>query len=110
MISTRSIEATVENNALTVTCSGDLDLHIADRLQGAFEEAKESGLVTADFRSVTYMDTAIAAVLISTAKTLQHSEHRLRVVVTDGSHPQYVLRIMGLAALMDIEAVERPVE
>jgi anti-anti-sigma factor len=108
MISTRSIEAAVDNNALTVTCSGDLDLHVADRLQGALEDAKESGLVTADFRSVTYIDTAIAAVLISTAKTLQHTEHRLKVIVAEGSHPQYVLRIMGLAALMDIEAVERP--
>jgi len=106
MISTRSIEASAENGALTVTCSGDLDLHVAEKLQSALEEARESKSATVDFRAVSYIDTAIAAVLISTARTLQNTDHRLKVIATNGSHPQYVLRIMGLAALMDIEVVE----
>jgi anti-anti-sigma factor len=107
MISTRSIEATIENNALTVRCSGDLDLHVADKLQSALEEARDSISAAVDLQSVSYIDTAIAAVLISAARKLQNTDHRLKIIVADGSHPQYVLRIMGLAALMDIEAVER---
>jgi anti-anti-sigma factor len=106
MIGTRTIEANIENDALTVTCTGDLDLHIADKLRIALDEARESKSATVDFRSVSYIDTAIAAVLIGAARTLRNTDHPLKVIVTNGSHPQYVLRIMGLAALMDVEVVE----
>jgi anti-anti-sigma factor len=87
-----------------VTGEGDLDLYVVEHFQQALSDAVASGQeIVVDLRSSSYMDTAIIAALVPPAKARLAQGSRLKVLVTEGAYPQYVLKITGFADLMDIE-------
>lgn len=57
-----------------------------------------------DLRDVSYVDTSIIAALVLPAKAMMKRGTRLKVLVTEGAYPQYVLNTVGFKDLMDIVA------
>jgi anti-anti-sigma factor len=108
MTDSSSITVSRESETTTVTGAGSLDLRTAGDLQHALKGVTDSeDLLVVDFQAVSYVDTAIVAALVVAAKTLSRKNRRVKLLVTDGSHPQYVLNIMGLDTLIDMVVAEK---
>lgn len=109
MTHSEKITTSRNNGAITISGGGELDLRSADEFKAALKEATDTeSPVVVDFTSTTYIDTAILAALVVAARTTMQGSRRIRVLVAEGSHPQYVIKTMGLAGLMDIEVGSSP--
>lgn len=97
-----------DGNAATIIGTGEMDLSISEDLDIKFADAIASTKdVTIDFREALFIDSAILASLVKAGKALMNAGARLKVIVIAGTHPDYVLKTVGFAALMDIDIVER---
>lgn len=89
----------------TISGKGELTLYVVEQFKQALFDAVASGNeIVVDFRQTSYIDTAFVAALVTPAKARLEQASRLKVLVTEGSHPQYVLKISGFPDLMDIVA------
>ncbi len=102
-----TIELSRDGESVTVVGSGELDLSISRELDTILSQASSSTHdVTIDLRGAIFIDSAILASLVKVGKVLKRDDARLKVIVTPGSHPQYVLRTVGFGALMDISTTD----
>ncbi len=89
---------------VTIVGIGSLDLTNAQRFREELARASETAnSVTVDLTRSNFIDTAILEYLARAARMMLKRDRRLKVVVADATHPQHVLRIVGFAAVMDIE-------
>jgi anti-anti-sigma regulatory factor len=100
------IRASVQAQDSTVVAIGELDLTNADILCRALDQAvlREFG-VTVDLQRTVFIDTAVLACLARYGKMLMNTARRLNVLVSEGTHPHYVLKTVGFSKLMDIEVI-----
>lgn len=99
------VTASSGDGTTTVIGKGSLDLYVAEQFKQAISEAVASGKeVIVDIRQASFIDTAIVVALAVPAKKMLERGSRLRVIVADGAHPQYVLNIVGFTDIMDIVA------
>jgi anti-anti-sigma factor len=104
MAETTEVMVSNDETACTVRATGELDLRMAREFESALMNAAMTGKpVIVDLLSAIYIDTAILASLARLATTLLHKDERLKVLVTSGSHPEYVLKTVGFDSIMDIE-------
>ena len=95
-------------DAATVVGAGELDLHNGDKFRAALKQADASGKnVVVDLRNANYIDTAILALLVMGSKDAMVHEKTLRVLIAQGSHPQYVLKTVGFADIMEIVVADK---
>jgi len=88
----------------TIAGVGDLNLCVVEPFRQALADAVTRGSeIVVDFRQASFIDTAFVAALVMPAKSLYYRHNRMKVLVTDGGYPQYVLKIVGFADLMEIE-------
>ena len=92
-----------DGDAITVVGSGSLDLYSADEFGAALKEATGSAKsVVVDFTPAYYIDTAILNCLVVAARQLLPAKGRLKVLVAEGGHPQYVLKTVRFDTIMDL--------
>lgn len=104
MIETAEISVIREGEKVTVTGAGALDLTNAQRFrEGIVTASLTADDVVADLRGAIFIDTAILEYLAKAAKAMLSRGKRLKVVVSEKSHPLRVLRTVGFGELMDIE-------
>jgi anti-anti-sigma factor len=107
MENTRTIKTAMDDGTMVITCVGELDLYVGKEFDKALADAVATGQpVTVDFLSADFIDSAILHSLAKHGKTMSDRGDRIKVMVTPGSHPEYVLETVGFRALMDIESVE----
>ncbi|MDO8683867.1 MAG: STAS domain-containing protein [Armatimonadota bacterium] len=103
MIEKTKIAVSHDGGVATVSGSGEMDLYIAAEFGRALEDAvASSASVVVDFRSVSYLDSAIVACLIKPAKALHLVGERLKVLVAPNSYPHHMLKTLGFTEVMDI--------
>jgi anti-anti-sigma factor len=99
------VTASSSDGVETIVGEGELTLYFAEQFKQALADAVATGNeIVVDLRKATFIDTAIVAALIQPAKKMLERGTRLKALVTDDGYPQYVLRIVGFADLMDIVA------
>jgi anti-anti-sigma factor len=97
-----------DETSTTVSGAGEMDLTNATEFSEALDEAMSGGgKVIVDLREAVFIDTAILACLARCGKMLLDAGDRLTVTVVSGSHPEYVLKTVGFAEMMDIEIVQK---
>lgn len=90
---------------VTIVASGIVDRTNSGELGRELERAAgAANTVVVDFREADFIDTAVLQYLLRTAKALLRRGKRLRVMVSEGSHPLHVLQVVGFAELMDVVA------
>lgn len=91
----------------TITGVGELDLRFGEQFRQALSDAVASGHeIVVDLRQASYIDTAIVAALVPPAKAMLERGGRLKVLVTSGGYPNYVLKTVRFADIMEIVAEE----
>lgn len=105
MVEIERVTASSAEGVETIAGAGELNLYFADQFKQALADAVATGNeIVVDLRKATFIDTAIIAALIQPAKKMLERGSRLKALVTDGRYPQYVLKTVGFADLMDIVA------
>jgi anti-anti-sigma factor len=106
MSSVAEIRIDRDEENVTISGSGALDLSNADEFRRGLSSASSVAQhVTVDLRSATFIDTAILEYLARAAKAMLDRGKRLKVMVAENGHPQYVLETVGFPEIMDIEVV-----
>ncbi|MBI2843344.1 MAG: STAS domain-containing protein [Armatimonadetes bacterium] len=94
-----------EGSEITIRGNGELDLAVADEFKSALQTAVASGRqVTVDFRGAHFIDSAILAALAINGKAMFDRGDRLKVLVSEGTHPEYVLEMVGFSEFMQISS------
>ncbi|MDO9537726.1 MAG: STAS domain-containing protein [Thermoplasmata archaeon] len=90
-----------------ITGVGELNLYIVEPFERALSNAVTSGNdIVVDYRQASFIDTAFVAALVPPALAMLERGRRLKVLVTEGEYPQYVLKTVCFGDLMDIVAEE----
>jgi len=98
-----SVEAVREGDTVTIVCKGALDLHnCQDFREMLMAESAAAEEVIVDFLAVDYIDTAVLADLARAANKMIARGKRLKVKVSEPSHPLRTLQITGFSAVMDV--------
>ncbi len=104
MIENGRVTASCCDGVETITGVGDLNIYVVEPFKQALADAVATGSeIVVDFLQTSFIDTAFVVALVEPAKSLLERNSRLKVLVTDGAYPQYVLKIVGFADLMEIE-------
>lgn len=99
------MDVTQDDGSVTITCTGAMDLHNSKPFHDVLlTSATEAETVLVDFRQVVYIDTAVLADLAVAANKMITRGRRLKVMVSDPSHPLRTLEITGFSAVLDVEA------
>jgi anti-anti-sigma factor len=107
MVDTEKVTAFSHDGVETVCGAGELDLYVVDKFKEALSKASETGnRIQVDFRQASFIDTAFVVALVAPAKKMLERGGRLKVLVVKGAYPQYVLRVVGFAEIMDVVAEE----
>lgn len=107
MIDTEQVTSQSCDGVATVCGTGDLNLYVVEPFTRALSEAVSlGGEIVVDFRQASFIDTAFVVALVAPARALMERGSRLKVLTIEGAYPQYVLKIVGFADLMDIVAEE----
>jgi anti-anti-sigma regulatory factor len=89
----------------TIVGTGQLDSGIVEEFEKALDEGRLTLMpLRIDFRTADYIDSAILQAIAHTANLLAGRGQRLRIMVSSGSQPEYVLRTVGFGEVMDIIA------
>lgn len=93
----------MSNDAKVVlTCTGAMDLQNSEEFRDKLMEAADSTKdVVVDFRSVIYIDTAILTGLAKAAKKMRERGKRLKLLLSDKTHPQRTIEITGFSIMLD---------
>lgn len=103
MVETPHISIANDLGCLTVVATGMLDLTNAGALRDALKRESESAdSITVDLRSTAFVDTAVIQYLASAAIKMRDRDKPMTVMVTDGSHPERVIRTVGFDRIMKI--------
>lgn len=93
------------DRSVTVVGTGEMDLSIGKQFDETLASAVASGeSVTVDLTGADFIDSAIVQSLATHGKTVYDRQSRLKVLVISGAYPDYVLKTVGFAAFLDIEA------
>ncbi len=107
MNDTAKVKITEIGQDTVFECIGELDLSNSDEFGlRLWQAAKNATSVVVDLKAATFIDTAVLAYLAKSGKKLTSRGKRLSVVVTIGSHPNYVLETVRFGDLMDIRIVD----
>ncbi len=99
-----SIDVTVQDTEVVVTGSGELDLRVATQFDAAVESAIAAGLpVTIDLCRAVFIDSAILQSVARCGRAMFDRNQRLRLMITRGTHTEYVLETVGFGAFIDID-------
>ncbi len=105
MDETAEISIVREDGKVTVVGGGFLDfLNAREFKEGLADAAATADEVVVDLRNAVFIDTAILEYIAAAGKKLLDRQKRLKVVATRQSQPLRVVEMVGLGALMDIEA------
>ena len=88
---------------VTIACEGELSLYVAPELRSLLADAVASGdEIAVDLTRALFIDSAILMALVAVGRDLPSVGRKLKVVVSDNSHPQYVLKVSGMNELFDV--------
>lgn len=81
-----------------------MDLSDAKKLESALAHATAlASEVVVDLQGTIYIDTAILGCLAVAGKAMRERGKQLKVLLSENSHPLYVISMVGFNGLMDIE-------
>lgn len=98
-----TVKVVKDDGGVVIECGGAMDLHNSKEFHDVLVEA--SGLadnLVVDFLAVAYIDTAVLADLAVAANKMIARGKRLKVKVTETSHPLRTLQITGFSAVLDV--------
>ena len=88
---------------VVIECEGTMDLHNSKEFHDVLVEAScVADNLVVDLLAVAYIDTAILADLAVAANKMIARGKRLKVKVTEPSHPLRTLQITGFSAILDV--------
>lgn len=97
------ISVTTNDSTVEITGVGALDLYSSDEFGDALKQAAITAEnVVVDLRGATYIDTAIIADIAIAGNKMLGRGKRLRVLLTQGTHPLRVLETVGFSALVEM--------
>ena len=99
---TEQVKVFSDNGITTIVGYGALDLYNEDFGKLLREASLSDENVVADLRLATYIDTAIIANLAGSAGRLLKRNKRLKVMLSEGTHPLRAIIITGLSEILDI--------
>ena len=98
-----------EGSTAVVKPCGELDISRKRDLEQAIEACATSALTVVDLVDVTFLDCAVVGVLVDAAMRCRVQGHDFTVMNVVGM-PATVLRLLGVAGVLSVDAVGPPVE
>lgn len=107
MVEPEKVKVAYTDDKATVIGLGELDLYYISQFDKALTDAVSSNKsVVVDLTGATFIDSAILQSIIKHGKTIFNRGDRLKILVTSGSHPEFVLETVGFSIIVDIVSVE----